>query len=103
MNLRTNRQKATSALARAQNAETAYRAKRRATYARKDIAAAKEHFKASFVNLKDGGKCVWSAIRAGPAVIREKQVKRREDGQAKKRSLAAAVCISWAVTVVLKR
>lgn len=42
LGLRANREKAASALERAQRAEAAYRAKRRATYARKDYQAAKE-------------------------------------------------------------
>lgn len=56
LGLRANREKASSAYQRAQRAEAAYRAKRRATYARKDYEAAKEHFKNAAKNLKEGSK-----------------------------------------------
>ncbi len=54
LNLRANRQKASTALQRAQRAEQAYRAHRQATLARQDAAAAREHFKMVGVSLKDG-------------------------------------------------
>ncbi len=91
LNLRIDRQKAQSSYQRAQEAEQAYRAKRRATYARKDIKAAKEHFAAAGISFKQGCACAWSALRAGPAIVKEKQVKRREEGLEKKRSVAEAV------------
>jgi len=36
---------------------------------------------------------VWSAVRAGPAIIKEKQVKMREEQKMKKRETAEAVSI----------
>lgn len=56
LGLRANREKASTALERAQRAEAAYRAKRRATYARKDYQAAKEHFKNAGKSIKAGSK-----------------------------------------------
>ncbi|CZR53249.1 uncharacterized protein PAC_03127 [Phialocephala subalpina] len=88
LGLRANREKASSAYQRAQRAEAAYRAKRRATYARKDYEAAKEHFKNAGKNLKEGSKHAWLAIKAGPAVLKEKQEKAREKKEEKDRQKA---------------
>lgn len=56
LGLRADRENASSALERAQRAEAAYRAKRRATYARRDYQAAKEHFKNAGKSLIAGSK-----------------------------------------------
>ena len=56
LGLRANREKASSAFERAQRAEASYRAKRRATYARKDYQAAKEHFKNAGKSFTQGSK-----------------------------------------------
>lgn len=56
MGLRGEKEKAKSALERAQRAEASYRAKRRATYARKDYQAAKGHFKNARTSFKTGLK-----------------------------------------------
>jgi hypothetical protein len=89
LGLRANREKASSAFQRAQRAEQAYRAKRRAQYARKDIQAAKEHLKNAGVSFKAGLVCGWQAVRAGPAVIREKREQQREKAEVKKREKVA--------------
>ncbi|CZT44093.1 uncharacterized protein RSE6_04218 [Rhynchosporium secalis] len=91
LNLRSDRQKAQTSYQRAAEAEQAYRAKRRATYARKDMTAAKEHFKVAGTSIKEGTKCVISAVRAGPAILKEKQVKMREESKQKKKENAEAV------------
>lgn len=36
---------------------------------------------------------MWSAVRAGPAIVKEKQVKMREEGKMKKRETAEAVSV----------
>ncbi|KAI9049916.1 hypothetical protein LZ554_006063 [Drepanopeziza brunnea f. sp. 'monogermtubi'] len=95
LNLRSDRQKAQTSYQRAAQAEQAYRAKRRATYARKDIKSAGEHFSASATSFREGCKCAWSAVLAGPAVVKEKQVKRREEGAEKKRNVAEAKKKKW--------
>ncbi|KAK2625633.1 hypothetical protein QTJ16_004945 [Diplocarpon rosae] len=91
LNLRNDRQKAQTSYQRAAKAEQEYRAKRRATYARKDIKSAKEHFTVSATSFKEGCVCAWSAIKAGPAVVKEKQVKMREEHAEKRKSVAEAV------------
>ncbi|PBP21318.1 hypothetical protein BUE80_DR007912 [Diplocarpon rosae] len=90
LNLRNDRQKAQTSYQRAAKAEQEYRAKRRATYARKDIKSAKEHFTVSATSFKEGCVCAWSAIKAGPAVVKEKQVKMREEHAEKRKSVAEA-------------
>ncbi|KUJ18128.1 uncharacterized protein LY89DRAFT_717732 [Mollisia scopiformis] len=88
LGLRANREKASSAYERAQRAEAAYRAKRRATYARKDYQAAKEHFKNAGKSFKEGSKCAWLAVKAGPAILMEKKEKMREGKEKKDREKA---------------
>ncbi len=95
LGLRANREKASSAFQRAWGAEQAYRAKRRATYARRDIQSAKEHFEDARVSFKAGMVCAWNAARAGPAVIREKREQRRAKAEAKKREKAAEKKKMW--------
>lgn len=103
LGLRANREKASSAFQRAQRAEQAYRAKRRATYAKNDIKAAKEHFKNSWVIFKAGMVYSLQVVRAGPAVFSEgvrvkrdaqkqkREAKRREKAAEKKRKLEEAI------------
>jgi hypothetical protein len=47
--------------------------------------AAKEHFKIASHNFKEGCVCGWAAVRAIPAVLREKRGNSREKGEVKKR------------------
>ncbi len=61
---------------RARNAETAYRTRGQATNARKDCQAAKEHFRYAKISIKEGVLSSWRAIRAGPAVYKEKAQQR---------------------------
>jgi len=89
LGLRANREKASSAFQRAQRAEQAYRAKRRATYAKNDI--------------KAGMVYSLQVVRAGPAVFSEgvrvkrnaqkqkREAKRREKAAEKKRKLEEAI------------
>ncbi|CAL3972542.1 hypothetical protein PZA11_004366 [Diplocarpon coronariae] len=95
LNLRNDRQKAQTSYQRAAQAEQDYRAKRRATFARKDIKSAKEHLTVSATSFKEACACAWSAIKAGPAVVKEKQVKMREDNAEKRRSVAEAKKKKW--------
>jgi len=90
LNLRTNLKKAQTSYQRAQRAEQAYRAKRQARNARKDISAAKEHLELARGQMGGVGKSLklsvvygWKAVKAGPAVWREKREGMRE-GERKK-------------------
>jgi len=89
LNLRANREKASTAFQRAQRAEQAYRARRQATNARKDAQAAKEHFSEGFKQLKLGMGCAARVMKAVPAVFREKRDGRREKTEVRKRERAA--------------
>jgi hypothetical protein len=91
LNLRTNLKKAQTSYQRAQRAEQAYRAKRQARNARKDISAAKEHLELARGQMGGVGKSLklsvvygWKAVKAGPAVWREKREGMREEGERKK-------------------
>jgi len=87
--LRSDCQKASTAFERAQRAEQKYRAHRQATNARKDIEELRAHFKSSKDHFKKGVALTWSAIKAIPAIIAEKQVNDREKMEAKKREKVA--------------
>ena len=95
LNLRANRQKASAQFQRAARAEQAYRARRQATNARKDVQAAKAYFRESATQLKLGVKCSVRAMRAIPAVVREKREGRREKAEVKKREKAAEKKRKW--------
>ena len=90
MGLRTERQKASSAYARAQRAEQAYRAKKQAGNARTHYTAAKLHYKAAYKSLKIGTRFFGSAVVALPGVWGEKVAEREEkkDGLRREKTIA---------------
>ena len=71
LGLRANRQKASTAYERAQRAEQAYRAQRRATYAKNDLNTAKEHYSTAWTSFKAATLYSWHVFKAGPAVLQE--------------------------------
>jgi len=89
LNLRANREKASTAFQRAQRAEQAYRARRQAANARRDVQAAKEHFSEGSKQLKLGMGCAVRVVKAIPAVFREKREGRREKAEVRKRERSA--------------
>ena len=95
LNLRANRQKASAQFQRAARAEQAYRARRQATNARKDVQAAKAYFRESANQLKLGVGCSIRAMKAIPAVVREKREERRERAEVRKREKAAEKKREW--------
>lgn len=95
LNLRANRERASTAFQRAQRAEQAYRAKRQAMNARKDLSSSKEHFKEGFKHLKLGIACAFRVVKAVPAVVREKQEGRREKWEVKEREKAEEKKKKW--------
>lgn len=74
----TNRREAAQHYQKAQRAEHSYRAKKRATAARRDYHDAKGHFKESARHFKTGAKMMFGAIKCFPYIFGEKNEERRK-------------------------
>lgn len=86
--LMTNRRKASDKFKQAQRAEQAYRSKKRSTVARANLAEAKEHWKATFSNLKMACKYTFAVLRFSPYLLGEKSEAKQEKAEEKKRAAA---------------
>ncbi|KAF2013548.1 hypothetical protein BU24DRAFT_483315 [Aaosphaeria arxii CBS 175.79] len=68
--LTSNRRTASANYIAAQRAEQAYKAKKRSAGAQVQRVEAKEHFRRAGWHLREGGRCLWGCVRAGPWVVR---------------------------------
>ena len=80
----TSRREARQHYQKAQRAEHSYRAKKRATAARRDFQDAKGHFKESARHFKTGIKLLFGAVKSAPYILGQKR-----DEQRKARASAA--------------
>lgn len=85
MLLKTNRRQASERFHKAQRAEKAYRAKKRATAARQDFKDARGHFKESLKHFKEGIKMTVGVVKSVPYIYGEKREMRRADADQKKK------------------
>ncbi|KAL6862707.1 hypothetical protein ACO1O0_002944 [Amphichorda felina] len=69
----TNRREARQHYQKAQQAEHLYRAKKRATAARRDFQDARRHFKESAGHLKMGVKLMFGAVKSAPYILGQKR------------------------------
>jgi len=95
LNLRSDRQKASTAYQRAHRAEQAYRARRQATAARADWASAKEHTGQVKTHFWQAIKSAIGGVKAIPAVLRERRESQRQLEDVKKRERAAVQKKKW--------
>ncbi|KAF7560608.1 hypothetical protein G7046_g3533 [Stylonectria norvegica] len=84
----TNRRQASVRYQKAQRAEKAYRAKKRATAARHDFRDARGHFKESARHFKDGVKTVFVVVKSVPYIFGEKREERRIQADEKNKARA---------------
>jgi hypothetical protein len=83
--LRWNRKQASNAFQRAQRAEQAYLARKRATAARDGLVECREHFKESRKHFAAGTMLFWRWMTALPSMGREKRESWREGKELKRR------------------
>jgi hypothetical protein len=74
----TNRRQARQQFEKAQRAEHSYRAKKRATAARRDFQDAKGHFKESGRHFRTGVKLAFGAVKSIPYICGQKHDERRK-------------------------
>ncbi|KAI0011016.1 hypothetical protein F4779DRAFT_638079 [Xylariaceae sp. FL0662B] len=86
--LMMNRRQASEQLAKAQRAEQAYKAKKRAAAARAGYAETKMHFREALAHLRGGARGLVALVRAAPYLACEKREQWRRKGDAKKRARA---------------
>lgn len=76
--LTSNRREASKQFQKAQRAEQTYKAKKRASAARRDLQSARHHFKESASHLKAGTTMLITSIKAVPYMFSEKMDERRK-------------------------
>lgn len=86
----TTRRQASHNLQKAQRAERAYRAKKRAKAARQDYHGAAGHYKESLKHFKEGLKLTFAAIKSIPYIYGEKREARRLESDQKRKNRAVA-------------
>jgi hypothetical protein len=79
MLLVSNRREASKQLEKAQRAENTYKAKKRASAARKDFQSARQHFKESAQHFKAGFAMIISSIKSLPYMYSDKMEARKRD------------------------
>lgn len=77
MLLTSNRREASKQFQKAQRAENTYKAKKRASAARRDFQSAQHHFRESARHLKAAASMTLASIKAVPYMFREKTEERR--------------------------
>ena len=88
----TNRRRASQVYQQSLQAEKAYKAKKRASYARRDFQSARGHYREGFHHLKEAIKMTFNFARFSPYIFSEKKhqyrqhsVKRRNTRRLEKR------------------
>lgn len=88
--LMTNRRQASQQFQKAQRAERAYRAKKRATAARQGFNDARGHFSESLSHFKQGVKMLFRVVKSVPYIYGEKREQQRREADQKRKMRALA-------------
>ncbi|RKF56604.1 hypothetical protein OnM2_080037 [Erysiphe neolycopersici] len=84
LNLRANREKASSAFKISREQERIYITKRQAGFGKQEAVKAKEHLQTAQKNLYAGVTCTWHAAANLPAIIKEKRVDQKQQKKIKR-------------------